>query len=71
MNLLRKILKTDEQILWAQKKYNISDPKDLTIEQASEIIKLYKEKRENRSLGNGKKGVKNGNYKERVTRPLC
>lgn len=45
VNMLRNILKTDEQIAWAQKKYNISDPKDLTIEQASEIIKLYKEKK--------------------------
>lgn len=45
VNMLRNILKTDEQIEWAQNKYNISDPKDLTIEQASEIIKLYKEKK--------------------------
>lgn len=45
VNMLRNILKTDEQISWAQTKYNISDPKDLTIEQASEIIKLYKEKK--------------------------
>lgn len=45
VNLLRNILKTDEQIEWAQKKYNISDIEDLTIEQASEIIKLYKEKK--------------------------
>lgn len=45
VNVLRNILKTDEQIAWAQTKYNISDPKDLTIEQASEIIKLYKEKK--------------------------
>lgn len=45
VNMLRSILKTDEQIEWAQTKYNISDPKDLTIEQASEIIKLYKEKK--------------------------
>lgn len=45
VNLLRNILKTDEQIEWAQTKYNISDIEDLTIEQASEIIKLYKEKK--------------------------
>lgn len=45
VNLLRNILKTDEQISWAQTKYNISDIEDLTIEQASEIIKLYKQKK--------------------------
>lgn len=48
VNILKNILKTDEQIAWAQKKYNISALEDLTIEQASEIIKLYKEKKESR-----------------------
>ena len=48
VNMLLNILKTDEQIAWAQKKYNISALEDLTIEQASEIIKLYKEKKESR-----------------------
>ena len=48
VNILKNILKTDEQIAWAQKKYSISGLEDLTIEQASEIIKLYKEKKESR-----------------------
>lgn len=45
VNMLRNILKTDEQILWAKAKYDIEDIEDLTIEQASELIKLYKAKK--------------------------
>lgn len=45
LSFIKTILKTDKDVDWARKKYNILDLKDLTIEQASEIIKLYKTKK--------------------------
>lgn len=46
VDLIRAVLKTDEQIAWLQQVYGTTEPQDLSIQQASELISKINKKKE-------------------------